>query len=628
MSDFLDNNTDNLSTLTINGEVNDNSEGKTSEEIQEEKDAANEPIKQKEAAEKSVSFLQKLTALENGKAFDPANYLDAKLTNEDIFPTLNKPIKVGEYQGKTIGGVSLFATNAVMPYGALNKRKEAIQASIAATQAKNAKIKSLLDNTYYPTSAQFNQEFNDRVFLKNQEWLKKYNYDYTALSKDPQFVKQQNDFEEQSKALKDVHDYVFDIVTKHKKGETVSPDKLEIANQYISGTGRFDAEGYVNDIINGKQKPSDLRATIQRTETMEAFLKKGNLDLFVKKMPVEYASKQGNRFYKISGGVGYSKSLMESGTHEYLDKESMLEGLKGYVKEHRIEGTGDFNAPQDSPEYKKWQEFSEHIFNTAKTYKDIITPKLDVFDNGQAQKFSNDLALRKYNDDKVTYYRNVLDLVTKPDEMEKIRTTADGKQREKAYADYMRRFPTTNKFGVNNAIDLGAPVNKDGFWNTNNIAKSFTYKVGGVEKSILLTPQQIIQQANNPKGNAYGITAEHKKSAEFILKQGSGKFEKTAEFAFHMVKDGSSEGKGRLIPLEKSTGNGIHSKIYTTVGSHGHIIYQKQTEKEGADGKYSTYQDIKGFNDWVVLNPIDEAHQRANLESKATAKEVEAEKEY
>jgi hypothetical protein len=223
--------------------------------------------------------------------------------------------------------------------------------------------------------------------------------------------------------------------------------------------------------------------------------------------------------------------------------------------------------------------------------------------------------------------------------MEKIRTTTDGKQREKAYADYMRRFPTTNKFGVNNAIDLGAPVNKDRFWNANNIAKAYTYKVGGVEKSILLTPKQIVDQYESnhgkngriakDKSNFYGITEDDYKGAKLVQQQGSGKFETTAEFAFHMVRDGSPDGKGRLIPLEKSTGNGIHSKIYTTVGSHGHIVFQNKNVKTSATtGTSVSYQDIKSNSNWVVLNPIDEEHQRANLESKTTPKEVEAEQQY
>jgi hypothetical protein len=638
-----------LAGINVKNAIDEESDGLSSEEILDGKEEIDNVNKTVDKTVKAKSLVNQL-ALLNDTDFKPENYLSTQLTKEDIFPTLDKSIAVGQISTKTLGSANVYATNAIIPFAALNKRREAIKASIAAQQAKQAKYKELVNSIYYPTTAQFNQEFNDRVFLKNQEWLKRYGNNAQALARDPQWIKEQNDLEQQAKSMTTVHSYVQDVISKVKKGEYVSEEKRQIANEYMSGTGRFEAGTYVDNILNGKAKPSELLAKIQKTETSEAFLKKENLDNFVMKTPVDMRtgkaieSSTNLKGLNTKKGFGYSKTEITSGTIQRIDKNALLDGLKVYVKSHNIEGVGDFNAPTDSKEFKQWVEYSEGIYQAAEKYKYELDINQKVEDNGASQAFRDRLAKSKFDRDTHTYYGDVREMVSNQAEMDNIAKISDPAKRKAAYNDYMKRFPTAKDSKGNDiygmpVINLGTPVRKDGTWNRNTIGVSVPYQyTDGVGRFRAgrkwLTPAQIVALSKDPgkgkrKGNflgAYEIPESMVKDAEKLVKYNAGEMEKTNEFATHMVRSGNT---GNFIPVTASTGEGAHNKIYTMVGSEGKVILNKvkSAERNPKTGQYDLTPEYS-THAWVNMNNIDEATGRAAMQGEVSAKEQTLETTY
>jgi len=637
-----------LAGIAVKNTIDEESDGLSSEDILDGKEEIDNVKKTADKTVKAKSLVNQL-ALLNDTDFKPENYLSTQLTKEDIFPTLDKSIAVGQISTKTLGSANVYATNAIIPFAALNKRREAIKASIAAQQAKQAKYKELVNSIYYPTTAQFNQEFNDRVFLKNQEWLKRYGNNAQALARDPQWVKEQNDLEQQAKSMTTVHSYVQDVISKVKKGEYVSEEKRQIANEYMSGTGRFEAGTYVDNILNGKAKPSELLAKIQKTETSEAFLKKENLDNFVMKTPVDMrtgkAIESSTNLKGISTkkGFGYSKTEITSGTIQRIDKNALLDGLKVYVKSHNIEGVGDFNAPEDSKEFKQWQDYSEGIYQAAEKYKYELDINQKVEDNGASQAFRDRLAKSKAEKDTHTYYGDVREMVSNQAEMDNIAKISDPAKRKAAYNDYMQRFPTAKNnqgqdiYGMP-VINLGVPARKDGTWNKNTVGVSVKYKFkDDVTKQWKtgkkwMTPAQITAlsqkldgKRNNDYLGAYEIPVSMVQDAYTLVKNNAGEMEKTNEFATHMVRSGNT---GNFIPVT-AAGEGVHNKIYTMVGSEGKIILRKErsAERNAQTGQYDLTP-VYSAHSWVNMNNIDEATQRAAMQGEVSAKEQTLETTY
>jgi len=636
-----------LAGIAVKNTIDEESDGLSSEEILDGKEEIDKAKKTVDKTVKTKSLANQL-ALLNDTDFKPENYLSTQLTKEDIFPTLDKNIAVGQFSTSYFGSGNTYASNAVIPFAALNKRREAIKASIAAQQAKQAKYKELVNSIYYPTTAQFNQEFNDRVFLKNQESLKKYNMNAQALARDPQWIKEQNDLEQQAKAMTTVHSYVQDIISKVQKGEYVSEESRDLADEYVSGTGNFEAGTYVDNILSGKAKPTDLLAKIKKTETVEAFLDSKNLDNFVVKTPINMKTGEVADGLKNLNDLafkrkfGYSKTEITEGSYTRIDKDNLIEGLKIHVRSNNIEGVGDFNAPKDSDEFKQWTEFSERVFKAAEGYKRDIDVNKKVEDNGQAKSFENWLAKAKFDREAPdTYYLGVRDMVSKQAEMDRIAKIEDPAKRTQEYLDYMKRFPTAKNskgqdlYGTP-TINLGQPVNPKGTWNRNTLAMSVKYKKkdanGNVTTGVKwLTPAQIVALDKDPiKGKrksekdnflgAYEIPESMVEDAKEALKNNAGEMKKDNEFSTHMVRSGET---GNFIPVTASTGRGAHNKIYTMVGSEGKVIlnYKKSAQPNPQTGQYDLVP-VYSTHSWVNMNNIDEPTQRAALQSEVSAKDV------
>lgn len=638
-----------LAGIAVKNTIDAESENLSSEEILDGKEEIDKVKKAVDKTVKTKSLANQL-ALLNDTDFKPENYLSTQLTKEDIFPSLDKNIAVGQFSTSYFGSGNTYASNTVIPFAALNKRREAIKASIAAQQAKQAKYKELVNSVYYPTTAQFNQEFNDRVFLKNQEWLKKYNMNAQALARDPQWIKEQNDLEQQAKSMTTVHSYVQDVIGKVNKGEYVSEEKRELANEYMSGTGKFEAGTYVDNILSGKAKPSELLAKIQKTETVEEFLDPKKLESFVVKTPINMKTGEVADGLKNLNDLafkrkfGYSKTEITEGSYTRVDKDALIEGLKIHVRSNNIEGVGDFNAPKDSEEFKQWTEFSERVFKSAEKYKRDIDVNKKVEDNGASQAFRDRLAKSKAERDTHTYYGDVREMVSNQAEMDNIAKISDPAKRKAAYNDYMQRFPTAKDPKGNDiygmpVINLGTPVRKDGTWNRNTIGVSVPYQYKDETGRLRtgkkwLTPIQIVALSKDPqKGKrkdnflgAYEIPLSMVQDAENLVKHNAGEMEKTNEFATHMVRSGNT---GNFIPVTASTGEGAHNKIYTMVGSEGKIILKKErsAQPNPTTGQYDLTP-VYSAHSWVNMNNIDEATQRAAMQGEVSAKEQTLETTY
>jgi hypothetical protein len=601
-------------------------EDKSNEELADEVSLVTDAEKQQEQ-EKQAKELQDKIAKTND-LFNPINYVSPvgpssdKLTDTDYYPTKGRGLQQGSFQGKFLQ-TNFYAAQNLTPVGVIEARRKEAEAK-AYAKAKNEELARQKVLSFHAEAApQFVSELNDYAMMHIDKYVKKYNNNYQAILRDPEFIRDMRKFDEQGKATIMIHDRIKKLQTEAAKStKTTSPEQVKIMEEYESASGNFNAEAVAKGILDGSLKVTDYQGRFDAYDTMETFHNTKKLDEFIVKVSEE-------KFAKAPKGT-YSKLLQIGKTEQYLDPKAFKSGLARFVMDNKIYGAGNPVAPVGSEDFKQWEDFSEKQLQTAISYKRESITDRELKESGEHERFQDNLNASKFTyqkeKDNKNYYEEVRNQVTDEEGIQQIATISNPNKRREAYNEYMRQFPTNKNNGYT-SIQLGEPTNSSGTWNKSQIFRSFENKnkpiknkngeVVGYE-TFVMTPNQIVEKSKVDaifKKTYEGVISE----AENILKNSSGDFHITSESASHSVRSSM----GKIIPLELA-GEGAHKQVFTTITQSGSIVVGYETNEQTKET-----EPILSSSGWNIMKPIDQAHERSVLlNRKPTSKQVETAQEY
>lgn len=601
-------------------------ENKSGEELANDVELVTDAEKQQEQEKQAKELQDKLS--KTNDLFNPINYTSPvgptsdKLTDADYYPTKGRSLQQGSFQGKFLQ-TNFYAAQKLTPVSVIEARRKEAEAK-AYAKAKNEELARQKVLSFHADAApQFVSELNDYAMMHVGNYVKKYNNNYQAILRDPEFIRDMRKFDEQGKATILVHDKIQKLQKEAAKGnKTTSPEQVKIMEEYQSASGGFNAETVSKGILDGSLKVTDIQGKLDAYDNMKDFNETKNLDRFVTKVSKE-------EFAKAPKGT-YSRLLKIGETEQYLDPKAFTSGLAQFVRDNNVYGSGNPDAPEGSNEFKQWKEFSENQLQSAISYKRESLLNKDLEQSGEHERFQDNLANAKFKyqkeKDNKNYYEEVRNQVTNQETIQQISSIKDPAQRKKAYEEYMNQFPINKNNGYT-AIQLGEPTNSSGTWNKAQIFRSFEDKSQPIKdangkvtgyKSFVMTPTQIVEKAKTDakfKKTYEDIISE----AKTILTSSSGDFHITSEAASHCVRSSS----GKIIPLELA-GEGSHKQSFTTITQSGSIVLGYQTNKNTNE-----QEPILSNAGWNVMKPIDQAHERSVLlNRKPTSKQVENAQDY
>ena len=455
-----------------------------------------------DAEKRESEVLKKIN--EKNAFFDPTNYITPaapsadKLTNEDYYPGLNQNVIQGYHQGKFFNSALVGSSN-VAPMAVISARRKEL-AQQAYTKAKNEEIAKGKVLAFKVTAApQFIAELQDQAMLYTKEMVGKYGNNYQALLKDPDYINTMQKFDTEGKKTLYVHERILKTQKDAQKSNLIiNPENVKLFGEYANGSGDFDAKTVADKIRKGEFSATTFADKIKTNDNLEAWSKTSNLDRFVTTIKKEDISKM------PKGGTDKYVKIGSTDTH--VDKEAYLKGLAEYAREYDLYNSGNPDAPTDSPEYKKWEKFSQNQLESDMKYKNVDekTKEIKIEQNIEAQRLAWDKD--KYAKESVQWYNQVHNDVT---EKHKGNVTEifnnlslTPQQKDAQIAQYYRKngLQPEKVFGMNSFRLPSEP--KEIGAATNRVLYSVHSKQTG--KSTPMNSAQIVKQYEaNLKGGKY-----------------------------------------------------------------------------------------------------------------------------
>lgn len=185
---------------------------------------------------------------------NPSDTAMERLSVQDYFPDIARDINVGNYSGRRVGSVSIFAAPGMtIPFGMLDARKRALA---QAAQKKSAMMQKIQELPNAPD--QFNIGFKQYAHSKISAFNEKHNYDPQAFMRDKEAMAELYRLQTTAKAMIDV-DTEFDRlltnrVDKDGKPAYYIPEEL-LKQMYDFQSGKLEN---MEDYFSGKKNVSEL----------------------------------------------------------------------------------------------------------------------------------------------------------------------------------------------------------------------------------------------------------------------------------------------------------------------------------------------------------------------------------
>ena len=490
---------------TLNTAINGES-GLTSSQIQAGNQAIQKNLDDEAQQQKTAVLAKQLQTTQT--LFDPTNYAtpvaptNDKLTNHDYYPTTGQPLVHGSTSGKFFS-TQIYGSQVVAPMAVIHARKQELERQAYAQQVRADQDKAKVLNWKPDTPPQFMQSFYDKGQLLIQEHAKKYNNNYSAMLRDPDFMSRMNKMEIASKSLWYIQNrkeaLMKDAASKDKM---INPELAKELQEFGSANGKWDSETAAQHVWDNKTDFSDIMGRLKTNDTMAAWSNMDNLKRFVKKVSDE-------QFVGSAKGM-YSKSLKVGLSDQFLDKDSYMAGLKGDIKYMDVYDAGNPDAPEGTEDYNKWKKFSERQWEADQNAWRVRAKTQEVVENGKAAENANALAWSKFNKSNEGYFYDVNNLVTKnqaKDNLNIINSEGDWKTKKDKQKEILasKGLKTTDVLGLN-TVSLPVTPHKIGY-SSQDVRMKIPYS--GNNKNLkgswkLVSPDQY-QNFINTNGDNYKI---------------------------------------------------------------------------------------------------------------------------
>jgi hypothetical protein len=264
----------------------------------------------------------------------------SNITNSDYYPSLGEPLQVGNYQGSQIGSVPIFTSGTnVMPFGILEKRRDALQAAAAEYMQKALKP---LDFSRKPLK---NELLADKL---NSVYIDKINYFMDAANKisptkgweliragkagklSEDWFKFRNDMNTWSSQFDNISDYATQLSAFEEKGGYVPEDARKAMNDVREGLDNVE-EGVMSG--NAEELAAKMKGYTSIPQITTDILNK-----VVLSQKVEYVKPDGTKASQslqealnAAASVGDTKLITELQA-KYLGDENLDMLIGNYVK--------------------------------------------------------------------------------------------------------------------------------------------------------------------------------------------------------------------------------------------------------------------------------------------------------
>jgi hypothetical protein len=193
------------------------------------------------------------------RMYTPSAGAIERLSVQEYFPNIGRDINVGQYAGRRVGNVSIFAApGAVIPYSLIDARKRALAET---AKAKQAAIEKILEIPNAPE--QFNQQFKPMAMDEIYDALARNGNDPNKFMMDKEAVKTLYKWQTIAEDFVDVNKTIDGLLDKHigedgKLNSWLPDEVLDFMYDFRAGTLED-----MQDYLTGKKDIADKLRYVQ-----------------------------------------------------------------------------------------------------------------------------------------------------------------------------------------------------------------------------------------------------------------------------------------------------------------------------------------------------------------------------